>query len=128
LLRAGTKAPESVSGVFELLIPSLQIDGTEDALRRGVQCCNIGSNRQLVNIAEGQMDQILRRKQSFLLRLPSTLREQAARVAQNEGTSLNHFIGIALAEKISRMETEAARDSPYYHAAFKPGMIHPSRF
>jgi len=73
------------------------------------------------------MDQNPKRKQSFLLRLPSTLREHAIRIAQNEGTSLNHFIGIALAEKISRMESEAARNSPHHHAAFKPGLIHSSR-
>jgi predicted HicB family RNase H-like nuclease len=49
------------------------------------------------------MDQILRRKQSFLLRLPLTLREDAAKIAQHEGISLNHFIGLALAEKLSRL-------------------------
>jgi hypothetical protein len=50
------------------------------------------------------MDGLLRRKQCFLLRLPNSLREQAAQLAQEEGTSLNYFIGLALAEKISRMQ------------------------
>jgi hypothetical protein len=50
------------------------------------------------------MDGVLRRKQCFLLRLPNSLREQATQIAQEEGTSLNYFIGLALAEKISRMQ------------------------
>ncbi|SEG42612.1 HicB family protein [Bryocella elongata] len=54
------------------------------------------------------MDVTLRRKQSFLLRLPPTLREQAASIAQEEGISLNHFIGLALAEKVSRMQQRSA--------------------
>ena len=54
------------------------------------------------------MDQILRRKQSFLLRLPPTLREAAAQKAHEEGISLNHFIGLALAEKLSRLEVNQA--------------------
>ena len=44
-----------------------------------------------------------KRKQSFLLRLPSSLREQANQIAHEDGTSLNHFIAIAVAEKLSRM-------------------------
>lgn len=50
------------------------------------------------------MDNDRRRKQSFLLRLPISVRDQAAELAQADGTSLNHFISIAVAEKISRMD------------------------
>jgi hypothetical protein len=50
------------------------------------------------------MENPSRRKQCFLLRLPSTIRESASEMAQSEGTSLNHFISIAVAEKLSRME------------------------
>jgi hypothetical protein len=50
------------------------------------------------------MEQDLKRHQTFLLRLPVSVREQAAELAQRDGTSLNHFISLALAEKISRME------------------------
>jgi hypothetical protein len=49
------------------------------------------------------MDQELKRKQSFLLRLPISVRQQATEIAREEGTSLNHFISLAVAEKISRM-------------------------
>lgn len=49
------------------------------------------------------MDQEHKRKQSFLLRLPVSVREQATQVAREEGTSLNHFISLAVAEKLSRM-------------------------
>lgn len=57
------------------------------------------------------MDGVLRRKQCFLLRLPNSLREQATQIAQEEGTSLNYFIGLALAEKISRMQQGRAANS-----------------
>jgi hypothetical protein len=50
------------------------------------------------------MGGVLRRKQSFLLRLPNSLREQATQIALEEGTSLNYFIILALAEKISSMQ------------------------
>ncbi|WP_446744208.1 hypothetical protein [Silvibacterium acidisoli] len=40
----------------------------------------------------------------FPLRLSSTMRQQANDLAQSEGLSLNHFISLAVAEKISRME------------------------
>jgi hypothetical protein len=51
------------------------------------------------------MDQEHRRKQSFLLRLPVSVREQATQLAREEGTSLNHFISLAVAEKLSRMSS-----------------------
>ncbi len=54
------------------------------------------------------MEQDLKRHQTFLLRLPVSVREQAADLAQRDGTSLNHFISLALAEKISRMEQHQA--------------------
>jgi hypothetical protein len=75
------------------------------------------------------MDQEQKRKQSFLLRLPVSVREEATRIAHLEGTSLNHFIALALAEKISRMEASRAqtpvpsapplRMSPYASTPFK---------
>ena len=52
------------------------------------------------------------RKNSFLLRLPLSLREQATTVARTEQVSLNHFISLAVAEKISRMERLAERSAP----------------
>jgi hypothetical protein len=44
---------------------------------------------------------------SFPLRLGPSVRLQAADLAHNEGISLNHFISLAVAEKISRMEHES---------------------
>jgi hypothetical protein len=57
------------------------------------------------------MHQETKRKQCFLLRLPLSVREDAIQIAQNEGTSLNHFISIAVAEKVSRMEKSPNRRS-----------------
>lgn len=45
-----------------------------------------------------------KRALSFPLRLCASVRQQATQLAQNDGISLNHFISLAVAEKISRME------------------------
>lgn len=50
------------------------------------------------------MPEEYKRRQCFPLRLASSLRSQASNLAHNEGISLNHFISLAVAEKISRME------------------------
>jgi hypothetical protein len=41
---------------------------------------------------------------SFPLRLPFSTRRQAIEIAQREGLSLNQFISLAVAEKITRLE------------------------
>ena len=41
---------------------------------------------------------------SFPLRLPFTTRRQAIEIAHREGLSLNQFISLAVAEKITRLE------------------------
>ena len=47
-----------------------------------------------------------RRMTSYPLRLASSLRDMASNLAQRDGVSLNHFISLAVAEKISRLEAE----------------------
>jgi hypothetical protein len=42
--------------------------------------------------------------QSYPLRLSPSLREQVDEVATREGISLNHFITMAIVEKLTRME------------------------
>jgi hypothetical protein len=44
----------------------------------------------------------------FPLRLAKSLREAANAIAMQQGISLNHFIALALAEKISRSEHQAS--------------------
>jgi len=44
-----------------------------------------------------------RLRSSFPLRLAKSLREVAGTLARREGVSLNHFISLAVAEKISRL-------------------------
>lgn len=46
------------------------------------------------------------RRQMFPLRLSPTMRHQANELAHREGISLNQFISLAVAEKISRMEQQ----------------------
>jgi hypothetical protein len=43
-------------------------------------------------------------QKAFPLRLPVSLKTQASEYARNEGTSLNNFISLAVAEKIARMQ------------------------
>ena len=50
------------------------------------------------------MDQPQKRALSFPLRLCPSVRQQATQLAQNDGISLNHFISLAVAERISRLE------------------------
>jgi HicB-like protein involved in pilus formation len=42
----------------------------------------------------------------FPLRLARSLRESAKALAERDGISLNHFISLAIAEKISRLEQQ----------------------
>jgi len=58
------------------------------------------------------------RPMSFPLRLPFSTRRQAIEIAQREGLSLNQFISLAVAEKITRLEhttwPEQTNGSPTY--------------
>ncbi|MEA3302816.1 MAG: Arc family DNA-binding protein [Pseudomonadota bacterium] len=43
---------------------------------------------------------------TYPLRLPKSLKDEVARVAERDHTSMNQFIAIAVAEKVSALETE----------------------
>lgn len=45
-------------------------------------------------------------KTNYALRLQNSLKDAAEQAAAAEGTSLNQFINVAVAEKISALETE----------------------
>jgi signal transduction histidine kinase len=45
-----------------------------------------------------------KRHRDFPLHLPPSIFEQASEIARREKLSLNHFIGLAIAEKISRLD------------------------
>jgi len=45
-------------------------------------------------------------KANYSLRLQPSLKVAAERIAQAEGASLNQFINVAVAEKLSALETE----------------------
>lgn len=45
-------------------------------------------------------------KSTYPLRLPKSLKDEVARVAKRDGTSINQFIAIAVAEKVSALKTE----------------------
>lgn len=43
---------------------------------------------------------------TFPLRLPSSLKNAVEKVSQEEGTSMNQFLVVAVAEKLAAMKTE----------------------
>jgi hypothetical protein len=47
----------------------------------------------------------------FPLRLAKSLKDTAGLFARRDGVSLNHFINLAVAEKISRLESTAELES-----------------
>jgi hypothetical protein len=53
---------------------------------------------------DGPMNRENKKPGCFPLRLPLTMRHQANDLAHREGLSLNQFISLAVAEKISRLE------------------------
>jgi hypothetical protein len=48
-----------------------------------------------------------RRSTQFPLRLARSLKQAAGVLAKEQGISLNHFISLAVSEKISRIENQA---------------------
>lgn len=49
---------------------------------------------------------------SFPLRMTPTMRHQVDYLAKREGISLNQFISLAVAEKVTRMEGYSLSDGP----------------
>lgn len=43
---------------------------------------------------------------TYPLRLPISLKNEVSKLAKEDGTSMNQFIAIAIAEKVSAIETE----------------------
>lgn len=68
---------------------------------------------------------------SFPLRLPISMRRQATEIAQREGLSLNQFISLAVAEKITRLEQsiwfERRTPSPNGQLNFPEGLSEENR-
>jgi hypothetical protein len=46
-------------------------------------------------------------KSNYALRLPNSLKTEAEKLAAEDGTTLNQFISVAVAEKIAAMKTVA---------------------
>ena len=65
----------------------------------------------------------MKKTSAFPLRLPASLKEAAAAISRDEGTSLNQFVSVAVAEKVSAMKTAeffaAHRDTADVEAAWR---------
>lgn len=57
----------------------------------------------------------------FPLRLPTTTRMQANELASLDGVSLNQFITLAVAEKITRLQSANDEPAPADPAVDQPG-------
>jgi hypothetical protein len=44
-------------------------------------------------------------KETYPLRLPRSLKKEVERLSRQDGTSINQFVAIAVAEKVSALET-----------------------
>jgi hypothetical protein len=70
------------------------------------------------------MSEATKRRLGFLLRLPTSTRETAKQEAAREGLSLNHFIALAVAEKLARIEQkskEAPKQTEGFQKYFRMG-------
>lgn len=65
-------------------------------------------------------DKEKKRPGSFPLRLPVSMRYRATDLAHQEGLSLNQFISLAVAEKITRLE-----QSPWLKEMSPAALVHP---
>lgn len=45
------------------------------------------------------------RSSTYPLRLPASIKAEAERLAEQEGTSLNQFVAVAVAEKVAALRT-----------------------
>jgi len=45
------------------------------------------------------------RNSTYRLRLPASIKAEAERLAEQEGTSLNQFVAVAVAEKVAALRT-----------------------
>ncbi len=55
----------------------------------------------------------------YPLRLPRSLKETVERLAREDGTSINQFVAMAVAEKVSALETARFFEERKARAAFK---------
>jgi predicted HicB family RNase H-like nuclease len=52
------------------------------------------------------------RHENIAVRIPLSLRQLAEEIAQKDGVSLNHFVTVALQEKINRMQDRQQTERP----------------
>lgn len=61
----------------------------------------------------------MRETRTYPLRLPRSLKEAVERLSKEEGTSINQFVAIAVAEKVSALETARFFEQRKVRADFK---------
>ncbi|HXR35981.1 MAG TPA: hypothetical protein VN754_08550 [Candidatus Binataceae bacterium] len=61
----------------------------------------------------------MRETRTYPLRLPRSLKDAVERLSKEEGTSINQFVAIAVAEKVSALETARFFEQRKARADFK---------
>ena len=65
----------------------------------------------------------MKRTSTYPLRLPASLKAAVAEISRDEGTSMNQFVAMAVAEKVSAMRTDeffaGRRDAADVEAALR---------
>ena len=81
---------------------------------QNVSCGPLAADVTTWRIQEGQLTPMTENTKAttFPLRLPKSTRLQAVDLAQREGLSLNQFIALAVAEKITRLEAAQEKEQP----------------
>lgn len=61
----------------------------------------------------------MRESTTYPLRLPRSLKDAVERLAKEDGTSINQFVAVAVAEKVSALETARFFEERKMRADFK---------
>jgi hypothetical protein len=88
----------------------LQLLGDSERETEGYNPQHVVTTVYFVNEEGPRMNIDDKRRMTFPLRLAISLKDMANCLAQKDGVSLNHFISLAVAEKISRLESETLNE------------------
>jgi hypothetical protein len=90
--------------------PAIQLSGDPKRQTVAYNSQHVVTKVYPVNRKGTLMNREDKRRMTYPLRLAASLRDMASQLAQTDGVSLNHFISLAVAEKISRLESETLNE------------------
>jgi hypothetical protein len=102
---SGTIGEPCMRGYVRSGVP-IQLSGDPKRWIGGYNPLQVVTKVYAMNKEDTLMNREEKRAMTYPLRLAASLRDTASDLAQRDGVSLNHFISLAVAEKISRLESE----------------------